>query len=131
MTPTNSQIMQALFSRLTEAELDYTIAWPGLNFTPPDSGIWLEVIFQPNTGIDNGLAADDGVVPRGLLTIMVMTRPGSGIVGVQQAADSVMAAYPKNATLVGLVRVSRAPQVFDLNMQDDRLGVAVSVEYSG
>src|SRR5690625_7395350 len=110
MTPTNSQIMQALFSRLTEAELDYTIAWPGLNFTPPDSGIWLEVIFQANTGIDNGLAADDGVVPRGLLTIVVMTRPGSGIVSAQQAAARVMAAYRKNARLLGLLRASRALQ---------------------
>jgi|SRR5690625_1748416 len=131
MTPTNTQIMQALFSRLTEAELDPPIAWPGVDFDPPATGIWLEVVYQPNQGIDNGLSASDAVVPQGLMTVMVMDRPGRGVFAAQAVAEQVMAVYPKNHKLVGLVRIQRTPYVFELPQKDDRLGWAVSVDYSG
>lgn len=34
------------------------VAWPGINFTPPTTGSWLEVAWFPNQTADKGLAND-------------------------------------------------------------------------
>ena len=131
MTPTNTAIATALFSQLTAAALGYPIAWPGTDFTPPASGIWLEPMVMPNTGIDNGLAPTDGTVPQGLFQVAVYDRPGRGILEVNRAADDVKAAFLKNATITGLVRVQRNPYSFEIQPDGDRLSVIVTIPYSG
>ena len=131
MTPTNTTIATALFSQLTAAALGYPIAWPGTDFTPPASGIWLEPMVMPNTGIDNGLAPTDGTVPQGLFQVSVFDRPGRGILAVNRAADDVKAAFLKNATITGLVRVQRNPYSFEIQPDGDRLSVIVTIPYSG
>ena len=131
MTPTNTTIATALFSHLAAASLGYPIAWPGTDFTPPASGIWLEPMVMPNTGIDNGLAPTDGTVPQGLFQVAVYDRPGRGILEVNRAADDVKAAFLKNATITGLVRVQRNPWSFEIQPDDDRLSVIVTIPYTG
>ena len=131
MTPTNTTIATALFSHLAAASLGYPIAWPGTDFTPPASGIWLEPMVMPNTGIDNGLAPTDGTVPQGLFQVAVYDRPGRGILEVNRAADDVKAAFLKNATITGLVRVQRNPWSFEIQPEDDRLAVIVTIPYTG
>ena len=131
MTPTNTAIATALFSQLTAAALGYPIAWPGTDFTPPASGIWLEPMVIPNTGIDNGLAPTDGTVAQGLFQVAVYDRPGRGILAVNRAADDVKAAFLKNATITGLVRVQRNPWSFEIQPDGDRLSVIVTIPYSG
>jgi len=131
MTPTNTTIATALFSQLTDAALGYPIAWPGTDFTPPASGIWIEPMVMPNTGIDNGLAATDETTPQGLFQVSVFDRPGRGILAVNRAADDVKAAFLKNATITGLVRVQRNPWSFEIQPDADRLSVIVTIPYSG
>ena len=131
MTPTNTTIATALFSQLTAAALGYPIAWPGTDFTPPASGIWLEPMVIPNTGIDNGLAPTDGTVAQGLFQVAVYDRPGRGILEVNRAADDVKAAFLKNATITGLVRVQRNPWSFEIQPDGDRLSVIVTIPYTG
>jgi len=131
MTPTNTTIATALFSQLTAAALGYPIAWPGTDFTPPASGIWLEPMVIPNTGIDNGLAPTDGTVAQGLFQVAVYDRPGRGILAVNRAADDVKAAFLKNATITGLVRVQRNPWSFEIQPDGDRLSVIVTIPYTG
>lgn len=128
---TNAQLLSELCSRLQIAALGYPIAWPGVDFQPPESGIWLEVSFFPTQGIDQGLAPGDTVVPQGIFQIAVMARSGVGYVPVLAASDSVMAVYPKNTTIIAPVRVQRAPYVFDLPVSGDRIGAIVTVPYSG
>ena len=131
MTPTNTTIATALFSQLTDAALGHPIAWPGTDFTPPASGIWIEPMVMPNTGIDNGLAATDETTPQGLFQVSVFDRPGRGILAVNRAADDVKAAFLKNATITGLVRVQRNPYSFEIQPDGDRLSVIVTIPYSG
>jgi hypothetical protein len=131
VTPTNTTIATALFSQLTAAALGYPIAWPGTDFTPPATGVWLEPMVMPNTGIDNGLAPTDGTVPQGLFQVAVYDRPGRGILAVNRAADDVKAAFLKNATITGLVRVQRNPWSFEIQPDDDRLSVIVTIPYTG
>lgn len=131
MTPTNNQIYMAAITLLNNAALGYPISWPGFNFTPPSSGVWLEVSFFPNEGIDNGLAYTDGVVPRGIFQVACVNRPGAGLDAIHAAADEIRALYAKGAALVDRVRVVREPYDMELETEDDRLMVVVSIEYSG
>jgi len=131
MTPTNTAIATALFQQLDAAALGYPVAWPGIDFTPPSSGVWLEPMVMPNTGIDNGLAPTDGTVPQGLFQVSVFDRPGRGILAVNRAADAVKAAFVKNATITGLVRVQRNPWSFEIEPNGDRLSVIVTIPYTG
>ena len=131
MTPNNTTIARALFSQLTAASLGYPIAWPGTDFAPPATGIWLEPMFIPNTGIDNGLAATDTTIPQGIFQVGVFDRPGRGVLAVNRAADDVKAAFLKNATITGLVRVQRHPWSFEIQPNDDRLSVIVTIPYTG
>lgn len=111
--------------------MNYPIAWQGIKFDPPDTGIWIEPIFLPNDGLDNGLSNTDKVVPQGQFNVIVHSRPGAGIVGVQEAADKIADLYPKGKILAGLVRVSRAPVVRDIGVEKDRVSCVVVVQYSG
>jgi hypothetical protein len=132
MTPTNTQIAKELFRKLNEAALGYPVGWPGDDdFTPPATGIWLEPMFIPNTGIDNGLAATDTTIPQGIFQVGVFDRPGRGVLAVNRAADDVKAAFLKNATITGLVRVQRHPWSFEIQPDADRLSVIVTIPYTG
>lgn len=128
---TDTQIFDALSSALDDSALTYPVQWPGVKFTPPDSGVWLELFFQPNADIDNGLGYNDETIPQGFLTIMVMTRPGSGIVGLMTAIDELRDIYTKGLILSGLVRIVRKPSLLDFEPEPDRIGVGLSIEYSG
>ena len=130
MTPTNNQIAQALFSTLQAGALGYPIGWPGLEFTAPTAGPWLEVLFMPNQGIDNGLAPTDVTVPQGIFQVNVFARPGDGIIGMNEIADEIKALYPKNATITGLVRVQRNPYSMQIEGDPDRMMVMVTIPYT-
>ena len=130
MTPTNQQIQKALNDLLIAASLGYDIAWPGLNFTPPESGVWLEVTFLPNRGIDDGLANDSDVVPQGIYQVMAVARPGTGLFPVTNAAQSVIDSLPKGTNIAGLVRVHRHPYQGSAIKEGDRVMIPVTIEYS-
>ncbi len=131
MSVTNTVIAEALFQQLAAAALGYPIAWPGTDFTPPAAGIWLDPQVMPNTGIDNGLAPTDATVPQGLFQVAVYDRPGRGILAVNRAADDVKAAFLKNATITGFIRVQRHPWSFEIQPDGDRLYVIVTIPYTG
>jgi len=130
MTPTNRQIAQALFSTLQAGAPGYPIGWPGLEFTAPTTGPWLEVQFMPNQGIDNGLAPTDATVPQGIFQVNVFARPGDGIIGMNEIADEIKALYPKSATITGLVRVQRNPWSMEIEADPDRMMVMVTIPYT-
>lgn len=131
MTPTNNEIYMAGITLLNNAALGYSVSYPGYTFTPPATGVWLEVEFFPNEGLDNGLRYADTVVPRGIFQVSCANRPGSGLDAIHAAADQIRALYAKGTTLSGQVRVTREPYDMELQTEDDRLMVVVTVEYSG
>lgn len=128
---TNNQIKQAFFGLLNAANLGYPISWPGVNFTPPATGSWLEVMFFPNASLDNGLAYDSTKTPVGIFQVSCVTRPGSGTIALGAMADQIRTTYAKGTTITGSVRVVREPYDFELDAMDDRIKIVVSVEYSG
>jgi len=129
---TNSQIKTAFFARLATISGGYTIAWPGVNFTPPGSGAWLEASHFPIAPLDEGLANDSSTVPRGIFQVSCVTRPGLGTAAIDTAAQAVIALFPKGRVLSGSVRVVRAPYSFEAaSPSGDKIEIAVTVEYSG
>lgn len=131
MTPTNNEIYMAAITILNDAALGYRVSYPGFNFSPPSTGVWLEVAFFPNEGLDNGLRYADTVIPRGIFQVSCVNRPGAGLDAIHAAADEIRALYAKGTTLTGQVRVVRQPYDMELETDDDRMMVVVTVEYSG
>jgi len=129
VTPTNSTIQTALNDILVAADLGYDISWPGLPFTPPDSGEWLEVTFLPNRGVDDRLANDGHVSPQGIYQIAVVSRPQPEI-PLRQAVESVAAAFPKGTPVAGNVRVAYPPYSGSVRVEGDRMRVVLTIEYS-
>jgi hypothetical protein len=117
---------------LDNAALGYPILWPGRGGTPPNTGIWLQVQFQPNQGIDNGLGPNDKRLPQGIFQVSVFDRPSAaGWLPAQGVAQQVIDTFPKNATIVDLVRVQREPYTLPVDSMDDRLEVVVTIPYTG
>lgn len=126
----NSDILQAFFSTLSGASLGYSIAWPNLDFTPPDSGIWLEVSHFPNRGIDFSLAGTE-VIRQGLFQVSVMSRQNDGVFDLEQTASEVAAIFPK-LTPLSTVRVSRMPYTSAaISLDGGKVELPLTVEYSG
>lgn len=128
---TNNDIKNALYTILSDAALGYPIAWQGVNFTPPDRGLWLETAFAPNSGLDNSLAYDSGVIPRGIFQVACYDRGGKGTFAVDKLAQDVSDVFAKGTTLAGSVRVVSCPFIMPIDIDDDSISVIVSVEYSG
>ena len=128
---TNSDILNACNAILSAANLGYPIAWPGVDFTPPAKGEWLEVAFFPNTGRQNGLGNDAQLTPEGMYQVTCYTRPGSGVGSLQTAADAVRATFPKGRIMTGSVRVTRTPYDIQFDQGSDRIAIAVTIPYLG
>lgn len=127
---TNTEIQQGFYDALIDANLGYPIAYPAIDFTPPASGVWLEISFFPNRGIDDLMANDSQVIPQGMFQVMAVTRPGDGLFPVTNAAQSVMMAMPKGTRLADLVRTNRHPYQSDAVKEGDRVMIPVTLEYS-
>lgn len=127
---TNSTIQNALDGILIAASLGYPIAWPGQDFTPPDSGYWLEVTFLPNRGYDNGVNGNSTLIPQGLYQIAVASRPVPEI-QIRNVTDTVMAEYVKGSTVVDSIQISRHPYTGTMQSEQDRVRINITIEYSG
>ena len=128
---TNNDILNAFNAILHSANLGYPIGWPGVNFTPPETGAWLEVAFFPNTGRQNGLANGAQLTPEGMYQVTCYMRPGNGVGALQAAADAVRATFPKGRIITGSVRVTRTPYDMQFEQGSDRIAIAVTIPYLG
>lgn len=130
MSVTNTQLRNAAYALLQNASLGYSIAYPGVDFTPPATGPWLEIMLMPNQPLDDGLRPGDGIVPQGIIQINAVGRPGDGEIAVSQAADAAAGAFSKGTTIVAPVRVQRRPYQLDTLYTGDRITIPVTVPYS-
>jgi len=107
------------------------IAWPGIPFTPPAEGLWLQFGYFPND--DENIAWDDDscVESRGHLRILVYYRPGVGTVKPTILADELIKHFSKGLQL-GPVRVSkRAWQTLPVAEDSSKSYIPVTVPYQG
>lgn len=115
---------------VSDAGFSEPISWPGVNFTPPDSGNWIEVRLFENEPTNYGMANDATETDRGLLQLAACGRPGKGMVALDTLARSIQAAFPKGTSIEGSVRVTRQPWRLGDIVEDDRVKIPVSIYYS-
>lgn len=82
------------------------IAFPGVQFTPPDAGAWLEAMFFPNETQNYGVGNSGPSQHRGFFQLAVAVRKGVGLVPPAEVAGAVLAMFEKG-TLWGPARVYR------------------------
>lgn len=124
----NATIQAAFNDLLIAANLGYPVSWPGLSFTPPDSGVWFEAKFLPNRGVDDRLSNQGHVSPQGIYQITVFSRPQSEI-KLREAVEIVAAAFPAGTAVTGSVRTTKRPFSGVMQSDGDRVSVALSIEY--
>lgn len=105
------------------------VAWPGVQFTPPEDDSWLEMAWFPNETLNLTLG-NDGSQYRGFGQVSCCCRPGSGDGVALALADSVIDAFPKG-TVLGIAKVESKPWASTVLTSPDRISVPVTVRYSG
>ena len=77
-----TDITEAVFAKLKTFAHDPlpAILWPGIQETPPETGMWLQPGHFPNEPHD--IAWDNGacVDTRGFAQVLVYFRPGQGVI---------------------------------------------------
>jgi hypothetical protein len=105
------------------------VAWPGVNFTPPQTGQWLELAWSPNE-TRNLTLGNDGAQLRGFGQVSCCTRPGAGSVSVLTLADDIVELFAKGTPL-GNATVERKPWLSSVLTADERISAPVTIRYSG
>lgn len=106
-----------------------TVAWPGIHFTPPQTGAWLEVAWFPNE-TRNLTLGNDGSQLRGFGQVSCCTRPGDGAIGALSIAGEVVDLFAKG-TQLGDAAVERKPWISSVLTSDERISAPVTIRYSG
>jgi len=105
------------------------VAYPGLNFTPPAAGYWLEPLVFRNQPID-GANPSFAPLDRGVMQITVCTRPGNGIIGLTEISDQIRSAFPKNTQFSDGLKITATPYNLTVITEDDRIMLPLSMTYS-
>ena len=103
------------------------IAWEGLPFTPPTSGVFLQPIMLRSNRVSPSVDASS-VRVRGDFQVNVVVRDGVGSALADTIAEEVMALYPI-IPKIGTVSVEQPPQKSSAILLLDKRIIAVTVNY--
>jgi len=125
----DKSILQGAMSHMDNYSTALPIAWPGVDFTPPSTGLWLEVLIFPNEP-DNYSWDDERQEFMGFLQVSVYDRPGSGIFNMTDEAESIQAHFAKGTTF-GPVRVSQRPYQRPVVVDGESHFIPITIPYRG
>jgi hypothetical protein len=118
----------AVQTKIAAAGFTVPIAYPGVTFTPPDKGSWLEVEIFENEPVE--LTANDAPISaRGIIQITACTRNGKGMIELETLANQVLAAFPKGTRFAGAIKAVKAPARRTSITDADKLYLPVDIEY--
>lgn len=121
-------IEEAFFDAVAADFAPLPISYPGVNFTPPPTGTWIEVDIFPNEPANQPLRGRG--VDQGIMQITLCARPGQGIVGINNASNAILAAYPKNRRFSTGHRIISDPYKLSRIDEPDKIMLPVSMTYS-
>ena len=127
---TNSEIQESFYSTLYYAALGYPMAWYGVDFVPPASGAWLEPRLMPNSDVAPGYAEGSAVLKRGIFSVTVYARAGTGTAAIDSATNAVEATFPRGTSIAGTVRVTNVYSG-SADVYADKIYRTVTIEYAG
>ena len=128
---TSTQRLTSFCDDLRDLTLTAPVFFPGVEYTPPSSGMWLLVRHFPNENED--LAWDDEApyLVRGFFQVEVNYRHNyKGIWPASELADTIIAAFPKGAPIAD-VSVEKAPWQSPEIVEDGRNFIPVTIPYYG
>lgn len=105
-------------------------SYPAVPFTPPASGVWLELQWFPNETQNYGTADTDASLLQGFAQLSACHRPGSGLAPGATLTDKIIAAFGKGTTFAG-VRVYRKPWVNSIISDPERVMHPVTIPWRG
>lgn len=105
-------------------------SYPGVGFTPPTEGVWLELQWFPNETQNYGTADAGPSLLQGFAQLSACYRPGAGIGPGNRMADQIIAAFGKGTTFAG-VRVYRKPWVNSVIPDPERIMHPVTIPWRG
>lgn len=107
------------------------VSYPNVAFTPPATGVWLELRWFPNETRTYGMQdTSPCAVLTGFGQVTVCERTGAGIVGGLGIAGAVVDWFAKG-TSFGVARVEVQPWVSSVLQEDDRTMYPVTVRWRG
>lgn len=104
------------------------VAYPGIPFTPPTTGEWLELAWFPNETQNYAMDNAAGAVHSGFFQVAACERPGAGIMVGATLAGAVVSAFPKGTAFSGAT-VERKPWISSVLVMDEKLIYPVTVRY--
>lgn len=105
-------------------------SYPGLGFSPPATGPWLELQWFPNQTQNYGMDDDGPSLMQGFAQLSACYRPGSGIMVGTAITDQIIAAFAKGTTFAGM-RVERKPWTSSIIQDPQRIMHPVTIRWRG
>ena len=105
-------------------------SYPGIGFTPPTSGAWLELQWFPNQTQNYGMADDGPSLLQGFAQLSACYRPGAGIAIGNTLTDQIISAFGKGTTFAGM-RVYRKPYTNSIIQDPERVMHPVTIMWRG
>jgi hypothetical protein len=123
-----SAFAEALNTFATQHSPPLAVAYPGVHFEPPSTGLWLEMRWFPNTTRDYGVGNEGPSLHQGIGQVSVHGNAGAGVPPMIELADEVIAAFSKGTTL-GPGIVDRKPWQSAVLIEGGQVIVPVTVRW--
>jgi hypothetical protein len=118
----------ASFAAIQQEQPELRVAWPGVTFTPPDAGMWLEASWHPNRTENYGIGNEGPSTLRGFGQVNICIRPGSGTAPLHRMAGELIRHFAKGTALAP-ARVYQRPYESNVLDAPDRTVVYVTIPY--
>lgn len=112
------------------ASVGLQCAYPGVGFTPPTAGQWLEFQWFPNETQNYAIGDESPSLKQGFAQLSVCYRPGAGVRQGNERTDQIIAAFRKGTTFAGM-RVYRQPWTNNLITDPSRIMHPVTIMWRG
>lgn len=128
----NTAIYDAFAGHVGEfaAAIGLPCSYPGLGFTPPANGPWLELQWFPNQTQNYGMGYDGPSLLQGFGQLSACYRPGGGIIVGTKITDQIIVAFAKGTAFAG-VRVYRKPWTSSIIQDPERIMHPVTIPWRG
>lgn len=134
-TGVDGKIMAALFGRMALLTLTpvLPVAWPNVTFAPPSTKKYLRVQYVPNITNRRFVNSDGQHEHVGLLQVSVHWPQGAGEAAPREIAGKIVDHFPADLRLAfdgGYARITQAPTVADLIVEDAQVQIPVLIQWS-
>jgi len=125
-----ADLYKAFYEKVYGIDPCLPVAYEGVDFEPPEDGLWLEPKIFPNEPISIVWDNNDRQVDYGFFQVLVYYRPNKGSIEAAEMADKIAQAF-KKGTIVSSVTVEKTPHTTAIVADDDKLFIPVTIHYRG